>query len=351
MSVMFDFKSVYSESWKHLRDARVCKRMLAVAMAGVIAGCSTLRYGGAPEPSFDVDKDLEQLAKEFEPADSISKFYKFQASEKDEKKVEQARDKFITGRITMMNIRYIQFIRSLTSEKALLDTATALLTLGLNLAGTSVGAASTKTVLAAISAGMIGSKEAVDKNYFFDKTIPALVSQMNAERKKALVPLLLGIKHTLDDYPFAHAVTDLNNYYMAGTFTGAIQGIQADAAAKEKEQDEFIATLTPITMDAVIKKREITVSIRSLRNNDEGLKKINDAITALEKTKIKPIFDPDQKCAEKDTVDSPEFCKAMEESPDFRHRINRLQGYVRGAGSLQIDEVKKAFSNAGIKFE
>src|SRR5262245_32851672 len=114
MSVVFDINGVYSKSWKYLQDARLCKRILAVAMAGLIAGCSALRYGGAPEPSFDVDKDLEQLAKEFEPAASISEFYKNPSVD--------ARNKFVTGRMTMMNIRYIQFIRSLTSEKQLLDT-------------------------------------------------------------------------------------------------------------------------------------------------------------------------------------------------------------------------------------
>jgi hypothetical protein len=313
-------------------DARVCKRMLAVAMAGLIAGCSAIRYGGAPEPSFDVDKDLEQLAKQFEPAASISEFYKVQDSEKDEIKVENARNKFITGRITMMNIRYIQFVRSLTSEKELLDTAVALLTLGLNIAGASVAASSTKTVLAAISAGVIGSKEAIEKNYFFDKTIPALVSQMNAERKKALVPLLIGSKHTMADYPFAYAVTDLNDYYFAGTFAGAIQGIQVDAAAKEQQQDAIIATLTPITKEGVIKKQTLTESINALGEKD--LPKITNAIKALSvnKTKIIPLYDKDEKL------------------DPFNAAKNQLQGYVRGAKSeLQIDEVTRAFRDAGIQ--
>lgn len=242
MSVMFNFKSAYSENWKHFRDTRVCKRMLAVAMAGLIAGCSTIRYGGAPEPSFDVNKDLEQLAKQFEPADSISKFYNNKNPTVDD------RNEFITGRITMMNIRYIQFVRQLTTDQQLLDTAAAMLVLGMNIAGASFAAAGTKTVLAAVSAGLTGSKEAIDKNYFFDKTIPALVGQMNADRKKALIPLLAGANTTtLKEYSFAQAVTDLHNYYFAGTFAGAIQSIQADAAIKESKADIDIDKLRKST--------------------------------------------------------------------------------------------------------
>jgi hypothetical protein len=217
-------------------------------MAGLLAGCSTLRYGGAPEPSFDADKDLEQLAKIFEPGASIEEFYKTPTVE--------ARNKFVTGRVTMMNIRYIQFVRRLTTDKQLLDTAGAMLTMGLGIAGASFAAASTKTVLAALSAGVSGSREAIDKNYFFDRTIPALVGQMNAERKKAVIPLVVGTAtKTLDAYPFAHAITDLHNYYFAGTFTGAIQSIQADAAVKESQADSELRTLMVEPVPAALQER------------------------------------------------------------------------------------------------
>ncbi|MGH7833608.1 MAG: hypothetical protein ACREQK_08185, partial [Candidatus Binatia bacterium] len=192
-NVVFDLINAYASGWKFERDWNTGKRSLALILAGLLAGCSTLRHGGAPEPSFNAEKDLEQLAKEFEPGESIRDFYKSPTVD--------ARNKFITGRLTMMNIRYIQFIRQLTTDRQLLDTAGAMLVLGMNIAGASVAAASTKTVLAALSAGVGGSKEIVDKNYFFDKTIPALVGQMNAERKKALVPLLVGLKASLEDYP------------------------------------------------------------------------------------------------------------------------------------------------------
>ncbi|MBW2741290.1 MAG: hypothetical protein JRE64_21160 [Deltaproteobacteria bacterium] len=80
-----------------------------------------------------------------------------------------------------------------------------MLILGLNIAGVSFFDAVTKTVLAGLAAGVTGSKQVIDKNYYFEKTIPALVGQMNAERKKALVPILVDVRGTLDEYPFAQA--------------------------------------------------------------------------------------------------------------------------------------------------
>lgn len=292
------------------------KRTLALVLAGLLVGCSTVRYGGAPEPSFDADQDIEQLAKIFQPGDSISQFYANPTVD--------GRNKFITGRLTLMNIRYIQFIRQLTTDRQLLDTAGAMLTLGMNIAGAAVGAASTKTILAALSAGVTGTKEVIDKNYYFDKTIPALVGQMNAERKKALIPILAGLKAGLDDYPFAQAVTDLHNYYFAGTFAGAIQAIQADAAEKEQRQDQIIATLTPLSVEQVADKAALTRAIAPLGAAD--LPKIQKAIQILD-PKTTPPSDLDQ-------------------------AKGQLQSYVRGARTpSRIVEVANAFKSASIPVE
>lgn len=315
---------IYREEWKHFGPQQLDKRrrssctkvIVAAAVVSLLVGCSTMRYGGAPEPSFDVDKDLERLAQQFEPGDSITEFYKNPS--------EALRDKFITGRLTLMNIRYIQFIRQLTSERQLLDSAADMLTLGLSLAGTSVSASGTKTVLAAIAAGVTGSKQVIDKNYYFEKTIPALVGQMNADRKKALIPLLVGMKASLADYPFAQAVTDLHNYYHAGTFVGAIQAIQADAGAKEQQKDEVIATLTPLTIEQVVSKQALTKAIGNLGASD--LDKIKKAIQVLD-PKVTP-------------------------ADDLNAAKEQLQGYVRGARTpARIGEVTKAFKSANIAVE
>ncbi len=288
----------------------------AFLLTGILSGCTTVRYGGAPEPSFNVDEDLEQLATQFSPADSVSAFYKNPTKE--------ARDRFISGRLTLMNIRYIQFIRKLSSERQLVDSAAEMLILGLNIAGASFSDAVTKTVLAGLSAGVTGSKQVIDKNYYFEKTIPALVGQMNAERKKALIPILTGVRGTLDEYPFSQAVTDLYAYYNAGTFSGAIKAIQAEAGATEKRQDDIIATLQPVTRETVVQKQTLTKAIGKLNAND--LDKVKNVLKAL---------DPNVVPAD-----------------DIESARNQLQGYIRGARTAaRIAEVAKAFKDAGIPIE
>ena len=292
---------------------RTIRVIWIVLPLGLLASCYSLRYGGAPQPSFDVDKDLEQLAKQFEQADAITGFYRNPSTE--------GRDKFISGRLVMMNIRYIQFIRQLTSEKQLFDSATEMLKLALSLAGTAVDSAATKTVLSAIVAGLTGSKATIEKNYYYEKTIPALIAAMNAERKKALVSILTGVRGSLDDYPFPQAVTDLHSYYHAGTFAGAIQAIQTDAAIKEQSKDQVIATLSPVTEEHVLTKESLTRAIGKLGPND-----LEKAKTALRL--IDPNFAP------ANTLDDVKL---------------QLQSYVRGARTAaRIGEVAKAFKDAGI---
>lgn len=261
--------------------------LLCIVVSVLLCGCNSTYYGGAPEPSFDVDRDLKQLAEYFGDADSIKKYYDVKKQGVSNDELKTARDEFITARLTMMNIRYIQFIRQSTSDKQLLDSSVEILGIGLNIAGVSFDSDATKTLLAGIAAGVSGSKATIDKNFYFEKTIPALIAAMNAQRKKALVHILKGMQEGISNYPFEQAVTDLHNYYFAGTFIGAIQVIQADAGAKEKTEDkkvddarENIRKLRLLTEAERVLKKSLTIAIGKLKEGD--LDKANDALKSLE---------------------------------------------------------------------
>jgi hypothetical protein len=194
----------------------------------LIVGCKTHRYAGGPPPAYDVDKDIKQLEKVFTQSTSISNYYSSAASQ-----TEPERNKFITGRLVLINLNYFKWLRNVTADKQLLDSASDILVMSLNLAGTAVGSTQAKTILAAVSAGVAGSKTVVDKYYFYEKTVPALAAAMNAQRKQVLINIVKGLDLDLKAYPFEQAIADLNDYYQAGTFQGAITTIQADAGAKE----------------------------------------------------------------------------------------------------------------------
>jgi hypothetical protein len=241
--------------------------MICVVLS--IGGCATVHDGGGPVPSFDVMEDLKALEAEFGSATAIKQVYENGATK-------EKRDKMIAGRLVIMNLRYLQFIKALNMEKQLIDTASDITILSLNLAGTAFTPAITKTILSAISAAVGGSKLAVDKHYYYEKTMQALIAAMNAQRKQALVPILEGLGKPLDVYPAEQAITDLDTYYHAGTLIGAVNAIQAAASEQEKASSTEIKNITRARVNRLI-SQTARDQLKSIGDAIEGL---NDLVKA-----------------------------------------------------------------------
>jgi hypothetical protein len=212
------------------------KQQLSFVMISILVmcvGCAAIKNPGAPAQSFDEDKDIQALERRFGQASAITTYYAGPQTV-------TARNEFITGRLTLMNLQYIKFIRTFAASKAQLESAFDLLIAGVGLATAVSGGAAVKAALGASSAGLGATRTSIDKNFFYEKTVPALITAMNAQRKVVLIPILEGIKRDLESYPTALAVSDLAEYYFAGTFTGALQAIEKDAGVKEAAANQRI---------------------------------------------------------------------------------------------------------------
>ena len=230
------------------------------AEAAVAAEEATKEAAEANAAAEEVTKEAAEAAA---AADRATEKAKKAAAKVDKKEL---RDQFLSQRLTLINIQYIKFIRRFAVEKAQLDTAADMLIVGVNLAGTLVGAASTKGILAAISAGTSASRTSINKNFFHEKTVPVLVTAMNAERKEALIPIMEGLSKSVKDYPFGRALSDLHLYYQAGTFIGALQAIQKDSGVKEDKADDEIKRLNvrPVSKELQIRRRQAANFVKTL---------------------------------------------------------------------------------------
>src|SRR5579871_2697684 len=244
-------------------------RWIAILCAALLSGCATIQNGGAPVPAFNLDNDIKELEAKFGPSASISKFYEQTGDKK------TARDEFIDGRLALYNIRYIQFIRDLGVDKQHLDAATDILLLGLNVAGTLTGGIQAKTNLSAASAFTAGSKTSIDKHFYFEKTVPALVATMNTQRKAIFLKIIEGRRKSVEEYPFAQAIADLYEYEQAGTLIGAIDSIQADAGVKGAGLDKQIRNLLAATPEQISDARKINLAVATLIKDSTKLPEIN----------------------------------------------------------------------------
>lgn len=265
---------------------RLLTSLSIVLAVAILAGCSSLSKPGFPKRSYDEQKQLKDLTTAFEKPGMIADYYTLtnapdatDAQKADlEIRKRSARDEIVNGRLALIDLNYSHFVSQFSFTKQSLDAGTEVVELGLNLATTAVGGAATKTVLGAVAAGVTGSKLAIDKNFFYEKTVPVLVTSMNAQRKTALVTILTGMTNAVDQYPLARALSDLENYYFAGTFIGALQAIQSDSGHKEKLAETDIQKIRKFSFVEDKASKLLTAFLwpQGMTNADGTDKDVND---------------------------------------------------------------------------
>jgi hypothetical protein len=300
--------------------------LIMFASALLLTACQTMDSGGAPKQSFDIDKDIEGLSTEFNKPGIIPDYYKLTEDQR-----LLARNRFIAGRLALIDLNYLQYVRALTAEKQRLTVAAELANMSLGIAGTLVGGVRAKTNLAAAVTGLNGTKSTVDKEIYYEKSMDAIIGSMNAARKELLVGILKGLATTrIDDYPFEFAVVRLDEYFMAGTIKGALTFITTEAAAKEKASDIEIKGLPVLTKSNALileGKKALWDAIPS----DPALEAIaRKAVTALgeDETTLKTYSDVQALLAS--TVDGISSKGTIQSKQD------------------EIDRIRKAFQKAGL---
>ncbi|MFZ2403542.1 MAG: hypothetical protein WAW41_00280 [Methylobacter sp.] len=249
-----------------------------ICFSMAISGCAAT-FNGTPDPVIDIDKTVERYSIELE-----------KLANQPPKKCEDLKSG-INQTLTALDLRYAEFVNDISLEGRTKTTATDFALIGLGLAGTAVGGAEAKTILHAISTGVAGANTSIDKNYFYEKTIPALISQMNADRKQRQLLIIERLQNCDNrGYSWFEAVHDLTDYYAAGTLLGAISSISKDAGVK---QTDFEAKINKKLMNAVTytlgqdtptKKRLDEVLFKP---DGKGEKEIMDCLNGIDPTLLK----------------------------------------------------------------
>jgi hypothetical protein len=165
---------------------------------------------------------------------------------------QQYRDSVVYRRIEVINIHYYDFEAILSSAYDGLNTGADLAALVLNGFGATTGSAATKAALAAASSGVLGAKTTINTDIFYQKTLPALIAQMRAQRQKIYAQIRTGLTKSYADYSIDQALDDVNSFYIAGTLPGAIMeltvqaGATLDAANKAIDALRTVAYASPL---------------------------------------------------------------------------------------------------------
>lgn len=250
------------------RPAATPWRLLGMAvLALALAGCSTLR--GTPQRFAATDEVVKAI--DLTPAD---------VAQLVSATTEGERNALQRQAIAVIDLQFHQFVRDLAADRADAAAGVAGTTLVASTAGAFVQSVKAKTNYALFAAGTVGAFGIVDKSYFYEKTVPALVAAMKAARAKVLLSMRTGQGQTISLYDGTAALADLEDYYSAGSVLVAISEITASAEATQQQASVKIRALTAMSDDEIGRWRKVTKSIWAVKDA-AALPKANLALKAL----------------------------------------------------------------------
>ncbi len=137
------------------------------------------------------------------------------------------RNTIIINRMRVYEINFLRFKKSLWGDANAIAAGGDLLVLALTGLAATTGNAGTKSALAAASAGIVGAQGAINKDIYYQRTLPAVLSQIQANRDRAKAILIQGLSLTDSEYPLTRAGLDLAHRIHDGGGLGVAEVAQA----------------------------------------------------------------------------------------------------------------------------
>ena len=181
------------------------------------------------------------------------------------------RNEIVLARVRAYDIEFGDFERRLYGDGNTIGLGSDLI--GLALAGliATTGSAATKSALGAASGGVIGANTAINRDLYYQKTIPALLAQMEADRLKALPPIMAGLKQSDADYPLMQAYIDLDTYKTAGSIPAAINAVNQSAGNAKDQALEAITFQRESAKDQLVNVVAVQTKLKALTTDKQFL--------------------------------------------------------------------------------
>jgi hypothetical protein len=145
-----------------------------------------------------------------------------------------------------------------------------------------------------------GGRRSADLNFYKDQSTPILISKMDGNRATVRATILTREKGSVADYPIGAAISDIVDYYNAGTLVRAFTQLQQDTAVITKQSEDKVLELkgVPITKEAtqvfaglsksagnVITELDVALAGTDSAKKDAATRRLQKIVAALEKDK------------------------------------------------------------------
>lgn len=251
---------------QHTLAARTLWRIAGAIVAASLAACSSMH--GVPTRYQDTTATVTAI--KLTPEDLASLVTSTDRSE---------RNKIMHRAMSVVDLRFHELVRSLNGDRQDSAALTSYANIGFNTAGTLVSSVAAKTnyaAAAAVSGALLGVTE---KQYYFEKTMPALVDAMSAARAAVEFKLRTGMQEEIEQYPGSMALAHLEDYFSAGTVLAAISQVTKAAETEKAKKQEYVQEIISMSDDQILERREISAAIASI--NVANFQAGNDVLKSL----------------------------------------------------------------------
>jgi hypothetical protein len=195
--------------------------VVALVLSGlVVSSCKTL--DGGPDRIYSVAEEVAAARQTIETL--TTQYYNGGANE-------NARNEIISRRMYIIDVEYSQYEESLTRERQELGFITSTTAQGLNVAGALFTPAQTVRILSG-AAGAVGSVRGYyDSEIVIAKTIQIAQGQMEYLRDQVSTRIRNSMAQPLGQYPLSLALSDLEDYYRAGTLSAGLVKAVGDSGS------------------------------------------------------------------------------------------------------------------------
>jgi hypothetical protein len=246
--------------------AQTLGRIAGVAVAASLTACTSMH--GVPVRYQDTSATVTAIS--LTPQDLANLVSSVDKGE---------RNKIMHRAMSVVDLRFHELVRSLNGDRQDSAALTSYAGIGFNTAGTLISSVAAKTnyaAAAAVSSALLGVTE---KQYYFEKTMPALVAAMSAARSTVEVKLRRGMQEEVEQYPGSLALAQLEEYFSAGTVLAAISQVTKAAETEKSTQEVEVERILATTDDQILERREISAAIGGIKI--ANLQAGNDVLKAL----------------------------------------------------------------------
>ena len=238
-------------------------RDILVGFAAVsLCGCATIRGSQATVP--------ELYASTLVPVGTALKsYYQVPDTARGGMTRFAYRNYVVASYTSAIDKRYRTFTDQLRSGSRGSALGFGLLQLGLT-GATALAKEADVSELATITAIATGAGAVVDENVFFDRTMPAIIAAMDAERAGIKTDIARKKALSADRYSLYEAIDDLDRLQRAGRLDRALARITRAAEADRVAQEEELNAITSACDDISVLAAPLNERFRNLVGTQDG---------------------------------------------------------------------------------